>query len=105
MTPDFKRLCEAGRDAEETWFRNTPEDRSAAIVRAVLMALREVSDDGHAAIEQALKRPRQHVGHRASDEVRGVYIALDAYVDHILDTKARREKALQDLADVDRDLL
>jgi aminopeptidase-like protein len=53
MTPDFKRLCEAAESAHEDWVKGgysvkpgeyTIEATPEAIVRAVLMALREPSE-------------------------------------------------------------
>lgn len=80
MTPDFKRLCEAARDAEETWFRNTPEDRSAAIVRAVLMALKKMPRSSlYAAAEIANDGVYEDlIGPESIDD------ALVAMIDHIL---------------------
>lgn len=67
MTPDMKRLCDAAMDAEETWFRNMPEARSAAVVRAVLMALRKPSD----AVKKAAEKDTEFYGC-------GEYISYDA---------------------------
>ncbi|MET3481520.1 hypothetical protein [Methylobacterium sp. 1973] len=68
MTPDFKRLCEAAEDAYNDQSGSPFSlDCREAIVRAVLMALREPSD----AVKKAAEEGTEFYG-------AGEYISYDA---------------------------
>lgn len=76
MTPDMKRLCEAAERAHDDWVKggysvkpgeHTIEATPEAIVRAVLMALREPSD----AVKKAAEEGTEFYGW-------GEYISYDA---------------------------
>lgn len=67
MTPDMKRLCEAAASAGFRPSQHTICGRPEAIVRAVLMALREPSD----AVKKAAEEGTEFYG-------AGEYISYDA---------------------------
>jgi hypothetical protein len=52
--------------------------------RAAIEAMGVPTDDMIAAAGQALARPRQHVGHVASDSIRGVTLAYRAMIEAAL---------------------
>lgn len=104
MTPDMKRLCEAVDSAYADFVKggytcgpdeHTIEATPEAIVRAVLMALREPS-------EEMAKAGWTTFDYPPSPSPQEVWRAM---IDQILGTKGRRAEALQNLADIDRDLL
>ena len=94
MTPDMERLTKAliRSGAVHDTLGSLAIDKAEAIVRTVFRELRHISEEA----ADAGRWP-------AEDD--GPIACLHAILDYILDTKARREAALSDLAQMDGDLL
>lgn len=60
MTPDFKRLCEAAEAVEYSYQENLRPAEAEAVVRAVLMALKEPSEGALKAARLRLYRYRHN---------------------------------------------